>query len=213
MSQHPVHRPATLLNLSVDRRRALGLLGFGLLAASCSGSGGKGTSGASVKLKPVPAAQRIPADAIKGAASFTGTYQGTWSGGNGTGTATVKVSLDSGRRTATGDITLDPGFFGSGTPSLNEHLDFNLDDYAYEMPPYQRTSEIFGPVILTGPGRGFVRLDGTAIPHHPEIKSFSIQGVLTGPGASANGDLPFRYEMHQANGNVVAGALTFHSPG
>ena len=125
----------------------------------------------------------------------------------------VKVSIDPARRTAQGDITLDPGFFGSGTSALHERLDFNLNDYAYEKPPYEHTSKIFGPLTLTGPGRGYVRLDGQAIPHHPEIKSFSIQGVLTGPGAATNGDLPFRYEMQHKDGTVVAGAITFHSPG
>lgn len=199
---------AVLWNLPVDRRRALGMLGLGLVAAACSNGGAKGTS---AKLAPVPAAERIPADAIRGAANFAGTYRGSWSGGNGTGTAVVKVSIDPTRRTAQGDITLDPGFFGSGTPGRHEHLDVNLDDYAYEMPPYQRTSKILGPVILTGPGRGYVRLDGHSIPDHPEIKSFSIEGVLTGPGASAGGDLPFRYEMHRSDGNVVAGVVRFHS--
>ena len=193
----------------IDRRTMLGLLGLGVVAAACSG-GSKTTGG---HLAPVPASKRIPDQVLRDAASYRGTYRGSWSGGNGTGSAVVKVSIDPAGRTAQGDISLDPGFFGSGTPSLREHLDFDLNDYAYEMPPYQRTSKSFGPVALTGPGRGYVRLDGNAIPHHPEIKSFSIEGVLTGPGASANGDLPFRYEMHRSDGTVVAGVITFHPPG
>lgn len=205
--------PDVRWNVPFDRRQALWMLGLGFIAAACSSGTTKGSGSGATKLAPVPPSQRIPAEALQSATSFAGTYRGTWSGGNGTGNATVNVRIDTPHRTAQGDITLDAGFFGSGSSGASEHLDFNLNDYAYEMPPYRGTSKIFGPVTMTGPGRGFVRLDSQAVPHHPDIKSFSIEGVLTGPGASSNGDLPFRYEMHQSNGNVIAGVITFHPPG
>ena len=197
-----------LLTLTADRRTLLAMLALSFVPAGCS-SGSKSGSGT-----PVPANERIPDRVLRDNASFAGTYAGRWAGSDGSsGTAQVDVSIDVTHRSAQARLAIGAGFFGTGSAAASETQTFDLNDYAYERPPYHVTSSVFGPVTLTGPGSGFVRIDSRSVPGHSEIASLFVMGTLTGPDVLPNGDLPFQYEIHRTDGKVVSGTLAFHPPG
>ncbi|SRR6266567_753365 len=206
----------------VDRRTALALLGLAAVAAACSkaakkvGLGGSNTPASSTPptnaLTPVPASERIPDEVLRSDASFNGTYAGTWESSDGSrGTARVTAAIDPARRTAHGTVTIGAGFFGAGSPEASEAQDYDLDDFAYEKPPYHVASSILGPVTVTGMGSLLLQLDSNQIPGHPEIASFTTKGSLTGPDVLPDGGMPFTYEIHLKNGQVTRGTVVFRT--
>ena len=208
----------------IDRRTLL-LGGLASLAAACAkavkrASGGPGSPASSATTSssstaaspspsptPVPAALRIPDRVLKeDAPVLNGDWKGTWKSSDGsTGPFELAVAIDPGGRTARLTVSLGPGFYGPGSAPVNETLDFDLDDYAYMKPPYHGTSMVAGTWTLTGLGYGFVQLDTTGIPGHPEIVTFHTKGYVFGPSVLPDGGLPFSYILTRTDGKVIKG--------
>jgi len=223
--KHSNGQPDTLLARPVDRRSALRLFGLALIVAACSkttpkaqGSAGSpsGTPASpsptpSSGRSPVPESERISDEVLRSDASFNGSYQATWQGSDGSkGAMKVTAAIVVNDRTAHGTIAIDPGFLGQGSGQLNETIELNLNDFAYEKPPYHVTSSIFGPITVSGMGRLYVQIDSAAVPGHPGIASFSAKGFLTGPDVLADGGMPFTYTIKTTDGKVVTGTAVFH---
>ena len=177
---------------------------------ACSRGTRNGTAAGGSSLTPVPPAERIPDEVLKSDASFNGTYRASWKASDGTnGTATAVASIDPSKRSAHGTLSLGPNVLGSGAKAATETIDLDLNDFAYEKPPYSVTSSIFGPMTVTGMGSLFVQLESTSVPGHPEIRSFSVKGVLTGPDVLPDGGMPFQYEIRFTDGKAVSGTAVF----
>src|SRR5262249_6383000 len=209
---HGPLRDRRVLVLSVDtlsRRLFLTLLGATAVSAACSkapssASGGTSPSSGSAPprpsptptLTPVPAADRIPQEAVNSAAQgYNGSWKGTWKANGATGTVEVTANIDAKARTATGSFQASEGFFGPGTAPASYSVDVNLDDYAYEMPPYTIQTPLLGEVTLIGQGYGFVQIASKGVTGYPNIASSQSKGYLTGPftetGAGGVEILPF----------------------
>jgi hypothetical protein len=203
-------RPVGFLGILTNRRSVLigGLVAF---AAACSRAVKKGTGGSEVPqpdLSPVPAGQRIPDEVLaQDAPQLNGTWKGTWSSSDGSsGPFQLKVAIDAKARTAHLEVSMGPGFYGKGSGPISESLDFDLDDYPYMKPPYRGASSVVGSWTLTGLGYGFVQLDTTNIPGHPEVATFHTKGYVFGPQVLPDGGLPFFYEIGRKDGTKVSGS-------
>ncbi len=195
----------------MDRRTVIQFIGVALAGVACS-KGTTSSAGETPSLTPVPAAERIPDEVLRSDASFNGTYRATWMASDGAkGTVTVVASIDPSKRTAHGTLSIGPGFFGSGSAAAAETVDLELDDFAYEKPPYSVTSSILGPLTVTGMGSLFVQLDSTSVPGHPEIRSLSIKGFVTGPDILADGGMPYTYQIHLTSGSTISGTAVFRA--
>jgi hypothetical protein len=204
------------------------LYGVVMLAAACaksaskvsgglsSGPTSRGSSGpstaptpASPGTSPVPAAARIPDRVLRmDAPALNGKWSGRWKSSDGSaGPFDLDVAIDAASRNARLVGALGPNFFGRGAASVQETINADLNDYAYMKPPYVGTSQIFGRWVLTGLGYGFVQLDTTNIPNHPEIAKFHTKGFVFGPEVLPNGSLPFAYKLTRTDGTVVTGRI------
>jgi hypothetical protein len=216
-------------NPAVDllpRRLFLTLLGATTVSAACSkatpaASGGTSPSAGSSTpgpsptptLTPVPAAERIPQQAVQGATGYNGSWKGTWQANGASGTIGVTVKIDAKTRKATGSIDLSEGFFGPGTAPATYSVDVNLDDYAYEMPPYTIQTPLLGEVTLTGMGYGYVQIASKGVTGYPNIASFQSKGYLTGPftetGPGGVEILPFTYTIGMTDGTDIKGTIKY----
>lgn len=205
----------------LPRRLFLTLLGATAVSAACSKSPGtadhqggsaQGTS-PTPTLTPVPAADRIPQDAVQGATGYNGSWKGTWAANGASGTIDVMVQIDAKARTATGSLNVSDGFFGPGSAPASYSVDVNLDDYAYEMPPYTIQTPLLGAVTLTGMGYGFVQITSKGVTGYPNIASFQSKGYLTGPftetGAGGVEILPFTYTIEMNDGTAINGTIKY----
>jgi hypothetical protein len=191
-----------------DRRTALGLLV--LAVASVTARAKAASRPALLRLAAVvPSSKRIPASVLKGWADFNGTYSGTWRDSTAAiGTLKVVARIDASKRTATFTLSIGRSFLGRGSPARTETLLLRVDDYPFQQ-YVQVATTILGPVTLSGPRFGYVRLDAHRIPGHPEITSFSIKGYVTGPDVLPNGNLPFHYEIRRKSGPALTGNAEF----
>ena len=64
---------------------------------------------------------------------------------------------------------------------------------------------VVGTWTLTRLGYGFVQLDTTGIPGHPEIATFHTKGYVFGPSVLHDGGLPFSYILTRTDGKVIKG--------
>ena len=224
-------RSRLLAGLRLDRRTLL-LAGLGTLAAACgkavrtvAGATGSGSPPGSTptsprvtgpppsSASPVPAALRIPDRVLReDAPVLDGAWKGTWRSSDGsTGPLGLTVAIDVQARTARVEVTVGPGFFAADASPASEALEADLNAFAYMRPPYQGSSTIVGDWTLTGFGYGFVQLDSTGIPGHPEVAAFHTKGYVWGPNALPDGGAPFAYTITRTDGTTVKGSFTLRT--